>query len=225
MIFIIQFNFLILNLTYLNQSMVNLKKIGITTVILISCNFIQAQTDEQHDQEKHTSESNHAESHDAHKKHVISASINHTVIFGGIKDGDVKSITLPSFGLNYTYFFNHKWAIGLHNDIILEDFVVKESSTYQTRSTSEGVETTVIERGTPIAACIVGIYKPLPYLGLMAGFGREFSSHEDYNVIRLGLEAPFLLPNNWEVFGIVSYDIMIDAYESLTYGIGVAKLF
>ena len=194
-------------------------------VILISCNFTQAQTDEPHDQEKHVSETNHAESHDAHKKHVISASINHTVIFGGVKDGDPTSITLPSFGLNYTYFFNHKWAIGLHNDIILEDFFVKESSSYETRSTSDDEQVAVIERGTPIAACIVGIYKPIPNLGLMAGFGREFSSHEDYSVIRFGLEAPFHLPKNWEVFGIVSYDIMIDAYESLTYGIGIGKMF
>lgn len=205
--------------------MVNLKKLGVTIVILISCNLIGAQTDDTHDHEKQTSETHHAESHDAHKKHVISASINHTVIFGGVKDGNTSSITLPSFGLNYTYAFNHKWAIGLHNDIILEDFVVKESSTFQTSSGSEEGEIAVIERGTPVAACIVGIYKPLPYLGLMAGFGREFSSHEDYSVIRLGLETPVHLPNNWEVFGIVSYDIMIDAYESLTYGIGIAKLF
>lgn len=194
-------------------------------MILFSFNLIHGQANDSHGQEKHNSKTDHDESHDSHKKHVISGSINHTVIFGGVKDGDATSITLPSFGLNYTYFFNHKWAIGLHNDIILEDFFVKESSSSQVRSTSEDGQTAVIERGTPIAACIVGVYKPLPYLGLMAGFGREFSSHEDYTVIRFGLEAPFHIPNNWEVFGILSYDIMIDAYESITYGIGIAKLF
>lgn len=205
--------------------MLNLKKIGLTILISVSFNLIQGQVDHAQDQEQHTSKTNHAESHDTHKKHVISASINHTVIFGGVKDGGATSISLPSFGLNYTYAFNHKWAIGLHNDIILEDFLIKESSSFQAKSSSEEEEIAVIERGTPIAACIMGIYKPAPYLGLMAGFGREFSSHEDYTVIRLGLETPFHLPNNWEVFGIISYDIMIDAYESLTYGIGIAKLF
>ncbi len=71
----------------------------------------------------------------------------------------------------------------------------------------------------------MGIYKPVPYLGLMAGAGREFSSHEDFTVIRFGIEAPFHLPNNWEVFGVLTYDININAYESLTYGIGIGKLF
>jgi len=83
----------------------------------------------------------------------------------------------------------------------------------------------VIERGTPISACIMGIYKPVPYLGLMAGAGREFSSHEDFTVLRFGIEAPFHLPHNWELFGVLTYDINIDAYKSLTYGIGIGKMF
>ena len=184
---------------------------------------------ESHSTESHSTDAHHDTGHHELKRHVISASINHTVIFGGVKDGESSSITLPSFGLNYTYVFSHKWAIGLHNDIILEDFVVKEGSAAQARSGSgsgsEDDEIAVIERGTPIAACIMGIYKPIPQLGLMAGFGREFSSHEDFTVIRLGLEAPIHLPKHWELFGVLTYDINIDAYQSLTYGIGIAKLF
>ena len=165
--------------------------------------------------------------HEVHKKHLISASLNHTVIFSAIKDGEAASnIILPSFGLNYTYSFNHKWAIGLHNDIILEDFIVKGNETDQSKSNSKSNEdNAIIERETPVAACIMAIYKPIPNLGLMAGLGREFSSHEDYTVIRFGIEAPYHLPNNWELFGVVTYDINIDAYQSLTYGIGIGKLF
>ena len=201
-----------------------MKKRIVLVVIMLNIAFIMQSYSQEHEENENESHKSAAH-HETHKKHVISGSINHTVIFGGVKNGDATSITLPSFGLNYTYFFNNKWAIGLHNDIILEDFFVKESSSSQIRSTSDDGQTAVIERGTPIAACIVGVYKPIPNLGLMAGFGREFSSHEDYDVIRLGLEAPFHLPNNWEVFGVVSYDIMINAYESLTYGIGIGKLF
>lgn len=205
--------------------MLNSKNIWVAFLILSSFSFLQAQEHNIDDQEQHEADSEHGKGHEAHKHHVISASINHTVIFGGVKNGNASSITLPSFGLNYTYFFNHKWAIGLHNDIILEDFFVKESRSFETRSGSNEGEVAVIERGTPIAACIMGIYKPLPYLGLMAGFGREFSSHEDFTVIRFGLEAPVHLPKNWELFGVLTYDINIDAYESLTYGIGIGKLF
>ena len=205
--------------------MCNYKNIWVLLMIIVSFNWIQGQEHNTLDPEQNTSHTDHDKSHEVHKKHVLSASINHTVIFAGIKDGNTKSITLPSFGLNYTYFFNNKWAIGLHNDIILEDFFVKESDSFATRSGSEEENISVIERGTPISACIMGIYKPIPYLGLMAGVGREFSSHEDFTVIRFGMEAPFHLPRNWEVFGVLTYDININAYESLTYGIGIAKLF
>ena len=170
----------------------------------------------------HTAESNHQ----VHKKHIISASINHTVIFSAIKNGENNTnITLPSFGINYTYAFSHKLAIGLHSDIILEDFVVKGNDPGLQRSGTEDNNTAVIERGTPISSVVLVIYKPVPYLGLMAGAGREFSSHEDFTVIRFGIEAPFHLPNHWEMFGVLTYDINIDAYQSLTYGIGIAKAF
>lgn len=161
-----------------------------------------------------------------HKKHVISGSINHTVIFSAIKDGESQSsINLPSFGINYTYAFSKKWGLGLHNDIILEDFLVKGESSDDpaTRSTEEGI--VIIDRGRPISMAIMAIYKPIPNLGIMAGAGMEFSKHEDFAVIRFGLEAPVHLPKHWEVYGSLTYDIMIDAYTSLTYGIGVAKLF
>ncbi len=164
--------------------------------------------------------------HESHKKHLISASINHTVIFSAVKDGkSTSNISLPSFGLNYTYFFNDKWALGLHNDIIIEDFVVKDSDSKNGDDGHGNDEIAVIERGTPISSCFMLIYKPIPYLGIMAGVGREFSSHEDFTVIRFGFEAPYHLPRNWEIFGVLTYDINIGAYQSLTYGIGLGKLF
>ena len=179
----------------------------------------------QHHEEKINKASAGSEHHESHKKHLISASVNHTVIFSGVKNGSNKNITLPSFGLNYTYCFNHKWAVGLHNDIILEDFVVKGGNSEIARSVTDENTTTVIERGTPISAAVVAIYKPVPYLGLIAGVGREFSSHEDFTVIRFGIESPVHLPHNWELFGVLTYDINISAYESMNYGIGIGKLF
>lgn len=202
-----------------------MRKLIITLLIVANFGCIfhsKAQNNENHENEIHSNEAHHT----VHKKHLISASINHTVIFSGVKNGNASSITLPSFGLNYTYFFNEKWAIGLHNDIIMEDFLVKQSSTAQSFSNNnENDEIQVIERGNPISAAIMVIYKPLPFLGVMAGAGREFSSHEDFTVIRFGIEAPLHLPNYWEMFGVLTYDINIDAYQSLTYGIGIAKLF
>lgn len=173
--------------------------------------------------EKQEAESDH---HEVHSRHLISASLNHTIIFSAIKNGESKSaIHVPSFGLNYTYSFNSKWAIGLHNDIILEEFVIEgEPSGEEIIDVrNEGEE--FIERETPIAMAVVVIYKPVPHLGLLAGAGREFSPKEDFNLIRLGVEVPFHLSNNWEIFGVLTYDINIDAYNSLNYGIGIGKMF
>jgi len=60
---------------------------------------------------------------------------------------------------------------------------------------------------------------------LLAGAGMEFSSHKDFKVIQFGLEFPFHIPNNWEIFGALLYDININAYQSISFGIGIAKLF
>lgn len=193
---------------------------------LILCFVIPIKAQESVEKEEKHQEHQKEEHEPHHKHHALSGSINHTVIFSGIKNGETQtSVNVPSFGLNYTYFFNNKWGLGLHNDIILEDFLVKgeSSSDPVTRSTDE--EIVVIERGMPISMAIMGVYKPIQYLGIVAGAGMEFSQHEDYAVIRFGLEAPFHLPKSWEVYGSVTYDIMIDAYTSLTYGIGIAKLF
>jgi hypothetical protein len=209
----------------LRRFMVN-RKLFYLFFFLILCFVIPTRAQESGKKKEihHEQETEQHPSH--HKKHVLSASINHTIIFSGVKNGETQtSVFVPSFGLNYTYFFNNKWALGLHNDIILEDFLVKGESSSEPATKSSDEEITVIERGRPVSMAIMAIYKPIQNLGIMAGAGMEFSSHEDYAVIRFGLEAPVHLPQNWEVYGTITYDIMIDAYTSLTYGIGIAKLF
>ena len=206
-------------------SMTN-RKLVFTLCLLILCCVIPARAQESGEKgEKHHEQgTDQHESH--HMHHALSGSINHTIIFSGIKNGEAQtSVFVPSFGLNYTYFFNSKWGLGLHNDIILEDFLVKGESSDDAVTKSTDEEITVIERGRPISMAIMGVYKVIPNLGIMAGAGIEFSSHEDYAVIRFGLEAPVHLPKNWEIFGTLTYDIMINAYTSLTYGIGLVKLF
>jgi hypothetical protein len=160
------------------------------------------------------------------KRHFISASINHTIIFSAVKNGEHHSnLNVPSFGLNYTYALSEKWGIGLHNDIILEDFIVKGESLNNDGTKSPGEEIETIERETPISMALVAVYKPIENLGIVAGGGMEFSKNEHYALVRFGLEAPFELQNSWEIYGVLSYDIMFDAYTSLSYGIGIVKQF
>ena len=162
------------------------------------------------------------------KKHAIAFMISHTHINTAIKDDSGNSLlALPSFAINYNYNFNKKWSLGWHNDIIIEEFVVSGSDTHQSDAVlkSEENEGKIIDRGRPVSSAIMATYKPYKHLALLAGGGMEFSKHEDFAVVRLGIEAPFHIPNNWEVFGSVLFDININAYNSLSFGLGIAKLF
>ena len=168
------------------------------------------------------------EGHSAHhKKHAVSVVISHTHIKSGVKNnvGD-NWIALPSFGINYNYSFNEKWAIGLHNDIIVEEFIVEDKKhTELQNKNSEESEVEGIDRSYPIASAVMLTYKPFKHVAFLVGGGMEFSEHENFGLIRLGLEIPFHIPNNWEIFGVTAYDINIDAYNSFTFGLGIAKLF
>ncbi len=174
-------------------------------------------------------ETEHEENHEEHhKKHAISLVLSHTHIRSGVKnDSGDKWISLPSFGFNYNYAFNEKWALGLHTDIIVEEFIVEGQSESGNKyfAKNEEVEIPGIERSYPIAPAIMLSYKPMEHLALMAGGGMEFSKDENFALVRFGVEVPFHIPNNWEIFGALTYDINIDAYDSLSFGFGIAKLF
>lgn len=183
---------------------------------------IIAQEHETNGVEKH-------EQNEHHKKHAISIILSHTYIKSGVKNnvGD-KWLALPSFGINYNYNFNEKWAIGLHNDIIVEEFIVEDPNAHDSEVVlhkNEEPEVDGIKRSHPIASAIMLTYKPHEHIALLAGGGMEFSKEENFALIRLGAEFPFEIPNDWEIFGAMSYDINIDAYNGFTFGFGIAKLF
>lgn len=81
---------------------------GFTLFLFLNFVFIAntfAQDHEQTNQQTHKAEDHHQ----VHKKHVISASLNHTVILSSLKNDENKTnIILSSFGYNYTCAFNRK---------------------------------------------------------------------------------------------------------------------
>jgi len=168
-----------------------------------------------------SSEKEILEAEEGVNKHAISFILSHTHIQSGVNNsrGD-NWIAAPSFGINYTYLINEKWGIGLHTDIITEEFVVMNKNIQ-----IEDGEDEVIERSYPIASAIMLTYKPFKHIAFLAGGGMEFSKEENFSLVRLGVEAPFEIPGDWEIFGSFTYDINIDAYDSINFGIGISKLF
>lgn len=187
---------------YLIQFMMN-QKLLFSLVLLLFATFAHAQ-ETQHEENEEQSE----------KKHSIAVLISHTQIAEGIKGEGKKWISVPSWGIDYNYEINERWAVGLHNDIIVESFIVEHS---------DGTE---LERSSPFATAVVGMFKPIKNFSLLLGAGGEFSKEENLFLIKAGVEySHLILQDNWEIIASLSNDIKIDAYNSWNIGFGIARRF
>ena len=161
-----------------------------------------------------------------HKKHMVAFAISHTHIRAGQDNTDGNEwIAAPSFGLNYNYALGEKWLIGLHNDVIIEEVVVNSFTRPLSNNSSKPEADEELDRSRPISSSIMFTYKAFKNVAFVAGGGMEFSKHRDFGVIRIGVETPFHLPNSWEIFSALTYDFNIDSFNSITFGVGIAKLF
>lgn len=178
------------------------KKILFSFILLLSITLLSAQENE-NKQEKEYPE----------KKHSIALLMSHTQIVEGIENGEKKWISLPSWGIDYNYEINERWAIGLHSDIVVESFVVKHF---------DGTE---IERSTPFASAVVGMFKPIKNFSLVLGAGGEFSKEENLFLIKAGIEYAYLFHHNWELIANLTNDLKINNYNSWSIGFGIARKF
>ena len=146
--------------------------------------------------------------------HKVTLVMANSFLKNDFEDNPNSILVVPTFGLNYDFFFHQKWGVGLHTDIVLQQFKVERH---------EGQE--VLIRENPVALCAVGLFKPLPSLTLIAGYGIELEKHENIQLLRLGVEYGFHLPGNWELGFALEFDRKINTYNSLVFGAGFSKLF
>lgn len=150
--------------------------------------------------------------------HTLGLILSHTQISQGVQNnGKKKWLSLPSWAINYNYKFSSKWAIGLHTDIIVEDFAVEEHL-----KNSNGQ---VLERNYPIGSAIMASYKPGKHFSYMLGSGGEFAHTGNLFLIRLGLEYGYHINESWELNATLTNDIKINTYNSWAIGIGITRLF
>ncbi len=145
--------------------------------------------------------------------HRLSFGLGHTSISEGRQNGQTQWLPLASWSLNYDYWLNNKWAIGLQNDWILETFVVKQKSG------------SVIERKNPIAVIPVGMYKLSGHLTAVFGAGLEFSHGHNLGLTRLGAEYGVHLPKHTEVGVALVWDNKWNYYNSWGIAFTVGKLW
>lgn len=160
----------------------------------------------------------HTAHHAFHKHHMLSVIVSHTQVSQGIDaSGDRKWLSLPSWAINYNYKFSPKWAIGLHNDIIVETFEVKEHLKSGTSAT--------IERKYPVASVAVASYKPGKNFSYLLGAGGEFAHGKNFFLIRVGVDYGYHFHKNWELNVSLVNDLKVKAYNSWGFGMGVTRIF
>lgn len=160
------------------------------------------------------------ENNSTHKKkpskHAVIFIISHTQINEGLdENGEKQWLSLPSWGINYNYSLSQKWAIGLHTDIVVEDFVVNNHSK----------QDEIIERSYPIASAFVTSFKPGKYFSFLLGSGGEFSKGNHLFLVRAGIEYGLHINHNLEFIANVVNDYKFNAYNSWSLGMGIAYKF
>jgi hypothetical protein len=121
---------------------------------------------------------------------------------------------VPTWGVNYDYWFTPKWAIGLQNDIVLQHYKIEKKKDQE-----------VIERVDPVTICGVALFRPIPKLTFLAGLGSEIERNENFTVLLVGTEYGIELPSHWEVNFNLTYESKIATYNSWMFGVGFSKHF
>lgn len=194
-----------------------MKRLLIILIILGSCHQGMAQNEGEREVENEIEEEL-----ETYHKHVISLGLGHAHISQGVKqNGDKKWLVLPSWMLDYNFWFRENWAIGLHTDMIVENFVVEDLAGEESEENQEPT----LEREKPIALVAAVSYKPIEWLSLVAGGGVEYESSESFGLVRFGLEPHMEVGEKWEIFANLSYDLKIDAYDTYSFAIGIGRGF
>jgi len=150
------------------------------------------------------------------KRNSIALIISHTNITRGVDSNDnEKWLAVPSWGIDYNYELNEKWAVGLHTDIILEEFVVEDYSS----------DIKEIERSYPFAAALMASFKPGNHISFQLGPGIEFAKEENLFLIRATIEYSYRFHEDWELLINITDDFKIDVYNSWAIGLGIARKF
>jgi hypothetical protein len=155
----------------------------------------------------------HNNNHPIHAKHRIAFGLGHTSISNGEINGKTSWLPLASWSLNYDYWLNNKWAIGLQNDWILETFLIQQKSGGS------------IERKNPIAVIPVGMYKFSNHWNAIGGVGMEFSKGHNLALTRLGIEYGTHISKKYE-FGVAAvWDNKWNYYNSWGIAFTIGRLY
>ena len=148
--------------------------------------------------------------HHAFRRHKLAVFTGNTWVRKGSHEGSSGVVLVPTFGLDYEYWINHKFAIGLHNDIERGRYLVEKNHEEE------------VLRENAFVSALVAIVEPIHGWAIYAGSGIELEKHEHMWVVRIGTEYAWDLPKDWVIALTVAWDIK-KHYDSFASGIVIGK--
>ena len=135
-----------------------------------------------------------------HNYHRITGLLGYSLVDNSFTASTNDLLIVPTFGINYDYFFHKSWGVGLHSDIVLQQFTIERHHDKEE-----------IVRDNPIAVCGIIIFKLTHHWSLLGGYGVEYEKHESLDLIRFGVEYEIPIQNNWEISFTTEYDYKFEA--------------
>ena len=180
----------------------------ISSILIIHGLILVAQNHEDGSDTEHGIDAEHGKS-----GHKITLVMANSFIDNSFSDQTKGILIVPTFGFNYDYFFNSRWGLGIHTDILLQQYKVEKHGNQEE-----------ILRENPVGIAGMLLFKPNHQWTLMAGYGVEAEKNENFQMIRIGVEYGIALPKYWELGFSLEFDYKIDTYSSLMFGVGFSKM-
>lgn len=150
----------------------------------------------------------------AQSRHKVTLELSQTHVPASIDNGGKKVWqVLASWGLNYDFTVSKEWGIGLHTDMVVQNF------SYESES---GI---IKKRTRPVATALVGTRKFGEHLTVFGGGGMELASEGTLGLVRVGLDSGWEMPGNWEFSVSLMGDFKIGAYDAWVLAFGIGKSF
>lgn len=166
------------------------------TLILISAVVFQMNAQEYKE---------HDEKHNDGRGFRIAGVIGHTLI----NTEGIDNVFVPSWGLDVEYWFNHKWGLGLHNDVEIETFIIRNSNNEE------------IERVNPLVLTIDALYNINSGFVVTLGPGVELEKEESFYLIRVGIEYEKDINDSFYIIPNLFLDQRFDGFNTWNIGLGV----
>ncbi len=181
--------------------------------LVISCLLVLNNLYGQHKEQNTTEniEGNEAQEESEHK-YKVAVAFGVTHIPEAFEEGNKEdAVFVPTIGLDFFYYINHRWSVGLIADLELGDYIVDFNKEDLNRE------------GALIISLLAG-YELLPHWAVLIGGGVEFEENKNLAVLKVGTEYEFEFSKGWSLAPSTFFDFKED-FNTWSVAIAIGKRF